>query len=74
MPTTLDRDRIRQHLENVDLRSLFIEELGWDHGGTTTETTVAGRTFAFFDAYQWHMADRPLRKDNESNPNVLGYI
>ena len=45
MPTTLDRDTTRQHLENFDLRSLFIEELGWDHGGTNTEATVAGRTF-----------------------------
>ena len=45
MPTTLDRDKIRKHLENADLRSLFIEELGWDHGGTTTQATVAGRTF-----------------------------
>ena len=43
---TLDRDRIRKHLENFDLRSLFIEELGWDHGGTNTEATVEGRTYA----------------------------
>ena len=45
MPTPLDRDKIRKYLENVDLRSLFIEELGWDHGGTNAEATVAGRTF-----------------------------
>ena len=45
MPTPPDRDRIRKRLENGDLRSLFIEELGWDHGGTTTEATVTGRTF-----------------------------
>ena len=30
--------------------------------------------FDFFDAYQWHLDDRPLRKDNEINPDVLGYI
>ena len=30
--------------------------------------------FAFFDGYQWHLDDRPLRKDNEINPDVLGYI
>ena len=46
MPTTLDRDKIRKHLENFDLRSLFIEELGWDHGGTTIEATVVNRIFA----------------------------
>ncbi len=43
---TLDRDRIREHLENCNLRSLFIEELGWDHGGTNTEVTVSGHTYA----------------------------
>ena len=42
---TLDRNRIRAHLENFDLRSLFIEELGWDHGGTNTEATIGGHTY-----------------------------
>ena len=30
--------------------------------------------FSFFEAYQWHLDDRPLRNDNEINPDVLGYI
>jgi hypothetical protein len=30
--------------------------------------------FDFFDRYQWHLDDRPLRNDNEINPDVLGYI
>ena len=30
--------------------------------------------FAFFDAYTWHLDHRPLRADNEINPDVLGYI
>jgi hypothetical protein len=30
--------------------------------------------FNFFDAYQWHLDERPLRKDDEINPDVLGYI
>ena len=30
--------------------------------------------FAFFEDYQWHLDDRPLRDDNEINPDVLGYI
>lgn len=30
--------------------------------------------FEFFDAYDWHLDDRPLRNDNEINPDVLGYI
>jgi hypothetical protein len=32
------------------------------------------RRFAFFERYQWHLDDRPLRADNEINPGVLGYI
>jgi hypothetical protein len=32
------------------------------------------RLFGFFDAYQWHLDERPLRRDNEINPDVLGYI
>ena len=32
------------------------------------------RLFAFFDEYDWHLDDRPLKKGNEINPDVLGYI
>ena len=32
------------------------------------------RVFGFFDSYQWHLDERPLRADNEINPDVLGYI
>ena len=32
------------------------------------------KIFDFFDAYHWHLDDRPLRNDNEINPDVLGYI
>ena len=32
------------------------------------------RIFTFFDAYNWHLDERPLRADNEINPDVLGYI
>ena len=46
MPTTLDRNRVREHLQNFDLHSLFIEELGWDYGGADIEVPVAGRAFA----------------------------
>lgn len=30
--------------------------------------------FAFFDAWDWHLDDRPLSTGNEINPDVLGYI
>jgi hypothetical protein len=32
------------------------------------------RIFDFFDDYDWHLDDRPLRNDKEINPDVLGYI
>lgn len=30
--------------------------------------------FAFFDAWDWHLDDRPLASGTEINPDVLGYI
>jgi Eco57I restriction-modification methylase len=30
--------------------------------------------FDYFDQYQWHLDERPLRADKEINPDVLGYI
>jgi hypothetical protein len=32
------------------------------------------RIFDYFDRYEWHLDQRPLRADNEINPDVLGYI
>ena len=46
MPIHLDRTKIRASLEQFDLRSLFVEELGWDHGGEGLEIPVANATYA----------------------------
>ena len=32
------------------------------------------RIFNYFDEYQWHLDERPIRDDKEINPDVLGYI
>ena len=49
-----------------------IEEL---HGRDIQITDKAfEKLFDFFDQYQWHLDERPLRKDDEINPDVLGYI
>ncbi|HWP91521.1 MAG TPA: DNA methyltransferase [Thermodesulfobacteriota bacterium] len=49
-----------------------IEEL---HGKAIRIADAAfEKLFDFFDAYQWHLDERPLRADNEINPDVLGYI
>ena len=45
------------------------------HGQTIRIPDAAfERLFDFFDAYHWHLDERPLRADNEINPDVLGYI
>ena len=45
------------------------------HGQTIRVPDAAfEQLFDFFDAYQWHLDERPLRADNEINPDVLGYI
>ncbi len=36
--------------------------------------TAFEQLFTFFERYQWHLDDRPLRSENEINPDVLGYI
>ncbi len=36
--------------------------------------TAFEQIFNFFEQYDWHLDDRPLRNDNEINPDVLGYI
>ena len=46
MPSVLDRSKVRKHLENFDLRPLFIEELGWDHGGRNVDVSVGNHTLA----------------------------
>ena len=49
-----------------------IEQL---HGKAITIPDKAfEKLFEFFDDYQWHLDERPLRKDDEINPDVLGYI
>ncbi|MGC2423185.1 MAG: DNA methyltransferase [Nitrospirota bacterium] len=49
-----------------------IEEL---HGKNIKVPDAAfERMFEFFEKYQWHLDERPLREGNEINPDVLGYI
>lgn len=32
------------------------------------------KLFAFFDTWEWHLDERPMRSHREINPDVLGYI
>ena len=51
-----------------------VHDLERDHPEIHIPDEAFEQIFAFFDAYQWHLDDRPLRNDNEINPDVLGYI
>ena len=51
-----------------------VHDLERDYPDIDIPDEAFAQIFAFFDAYQWHLDDRPLRDDNEINPDVLGYI
>ena len=51
-----------------------VHDLERDNANIDIPDRAFKQIFDFFDAYQWHLDDRPLRDDNEINPDVLGYI
>jgi hypothetical protein len=51
-----------------------VHQLERDHADIAIPDEAFENLFDFFDAYQWHLDERPLRADNEINPDVLGYI
>ncbi len=55
---------------------LFLKHQVEEHCGDKIEITDAAFAglFTFFDKYRWHLDERPLRAQNEINPDVLGYI
>jgi hypothetical protein len=52
----------RHQIEKQHGKEIQIEDAAFDN------------LFAFFEEYNWHLDERPLRADNEINPDVLGYI
>jgi hypothetical protein len=55
---------------------LFLEhEIEKLHGKTIEIPDRAfERIFTFFEQYDWHLDDRPMRTGREINPDVLGYV
>jgi hypothetical protein len=51
-----------------------VHQLEQDNPAIDIPDEAFERIFDFFDAYDWHLDERPLRADNEINPDVLGYI
>jgi len=51
-----------------------VHELEQANPGVDVPDAAFENLFAFFDGWDWHLDDRPLRSGNEINPDVLGYI
>lgn len=51
-----------------------VHELEAANPGIDVPDEAFEKLFAFFDAWDWHLDDRPLRTGKEINPDVLGYI
>lgn len=51
-----------------------VHELEVAHPDIDIPDDAFQRLFTFFDAYDWHLDDRPLSSGTEINPDVLGYI
>ena len=51
-----------------------LHQLEREHNDIQIPDEAFERLFDFFDSYQWHLDDRPLRADDQINPEVLGYI
>ncbi len=49
-------------------------ELEEKYSGIDIDDEVFQKIFDFFDEYDWHLDERPLHKEKEINPDVLGYI
>lgn len=51
-----------------------VHELETANPGIDVQDEAFEQLFAFFDAWDWHLDDRPLKSGKEINPDVLGYI
>ena len=51
-----------------------VHELEEANPGIDVPDEAFTQLFAFFDAWEWHLDNRPLKNDREINPDVLGYI
>lgn len=55
---------------------LFAQHQLEQHYGEALDVADAAfsKLFAFFDEWEWHLDERPLKSGKEINPDVLGYI
>jgi len=51
-----------------------VHQLEEKYSGIDIPDEAFEKLFDFFDQYSWHLDERPIRADNEINPDVVGYI
>ena len=51
-----------------------VHELERDYPTIKVKDEAFEKLFEFFDKWRWHLDDRPLRDNDQINPDVLGYI
>jgi len=76
--TATNRSAIAAEFGNVPYLNggLFAQhELELAYGAALDVADAAfSKLFAFFDEWEWHLDERPLKSGKEINPDVLGYI
>ncbi|CAN5895077.1 hypothetical protein BH11VER1_BH11VER1_01940 [soil metagenome] len=45
-----------------------------DHPELSIPDEAFEKIFTFFNGFDWHLDDRPIGKDKEINPEILGYV
>ncbi len=76
--TEANRDAIQAEFGNVPYLNggLFAQHELEQYYGETLDVSDAAfsKLFNFFDEWEWHLDERPLKSGKEINPDVLGYI
>lgn len=73
-PRTAELDELLGHVPYLNGGLFDVHELEANNPDIDVADAAFEQVLDFFDAYEWHLDDRPLRADNEINPDVLGYI
>ncbi|MGD9888447.1 MAG: hypothetical protein AB7S56_04165 [Halothiobacillaceae bacterium] len=71
---TLDLNRLIGEVPYLNGGLFSLHELEEANPGIDVPDEAFERLFAFFDAWDWHLDNRPLSSGREINPDVLGYI
>jgi Eco57I restriction-modification methylase len=71
---TDDLDRLLGNVPFLNSDLIEVHEMGPGYSNVAIPDEAFIKFFAFFEAYHWHIDDRPLTGDDEINPDVISYI